>query len=147
MNRTAYSKLSCASVLLARPLLSFASSSLVISVLNSLKLDEDKVRVSNEGVETLEELRLLHFAAKEREKWSRDSYPQYEKAVEKLYSLNPEGYTHNVSQAWKYHYKMRLGLSADGQGPSDSWTKCMIEAVKFADKAIEINPEKRLLHN
>ena len=46
---------------------------LVISVLGNLKPDEDKVRVSNEGVETLDELRLLHVAAKEREKWSRGS--------------------------------------------------------------------------
>lgn len=115
---------------------------LVISVLEQLKLDEDKVRVSNEGVETLDELRLLHFAAKEREKWSRDSYPQYEQAVEKLYSLNPDGYTHNVSQGWKYHYKMRLGLCVDGADPADARTKCMIEAVKFAERAIEINPSK-----
>ena len=43
---------------------------LVVSVLSSFDLEEDKVRVSNEGIETIEELRLLHFAAKEREKWT-----------------------------------------------------------------------------
>ena len=71
---------------------------LLISILKQLKLDEDKVRVTNEGSKTLDELRLLHFAAKECEKWSRDPHPQYEQAVEKLHSLNPDGYTHNVSQ-------------------------------------------------
>ena len=82
---------------------------LVVSVLESLELEEDKIRVSNEGVQTIEELRLLHFAAKEREKWSRDSYARYQEAVEKLYSINPNGYTHNVSQGWKYHYKCDWG--------------------------------------
>ena len=116
---------------------------LVISVLNSFELEEDKVRVSNEGVETIEELRLLHFAAKEREKWSRDSYPPYQEAVEKLYEINPEGYTHNVSQAWKYHYKMRLGLCREsGNEQFTGGTICMLDAIKFAKKAIEINPNK-----
>ena len=116
---------------------------LVISVLNSFKLEEDKVRVSNEGVETIEELRLLHFAAKEREKWSKVSYSPYEDAIDKLYSLNPEGYTHNVSQAWKYHYKMRLGLCKEnGDEQYSGSTYCMLDAIKFAERAIEINPNK-----
>jgi class 3 adenylate cyclase/TolB-like protein len=115
---------------------------LVVSVLESLELEEDKIRVSNEGVQTIEELRLLHFAAKEREKWSRDSYARYEEAVEKLYSINPNGYTHNVSQGWKYHYKMRLGLCIENDSGKIGATNCMIEAIKYAERAIEINPNK-----
>jgi class 3 adenylate cyclase/TolB-like protein len=114
---------------------------LVVSVLSSFDLEEDKVRVSNEGIETIEELRLLHFAAKEREKWTVGSYPAYADAVDKLFALNPEGYTQNVSQAWKYHYKMRLGLCRNEDKKNGS-TNCMIEAIKFVDKAVELNPSK-----
>jgi len=110
--------------------------------ISSFSLEEDKIRVSNDGVETIEELRLLHFAATEREKWSRESYPGYEKAVEKLYAINPKGYTHNVSQAWKYHYKMRLGFCGAGDKARSGRTNCMLEAIKFADRAIEIKPTK-----
>ena len=57
---------------------------LVLAVLESFKLEEDKIRVSNDDIKTIEELRLLQFAAKEREKWSRASYPAYEEAINKL---------------------------------------------------------------
>ena len=83
---------------------------LVLSVLSKFNLREDKIRVSNDDIETIEELRLLQFAAKEREKWSRKGYSDYEKALDKLYKINPNGYAHNLSQAWKHHYKFRLGF-------------------------------------
>ena len=83
---------------------------LVLSVLSKFNLEEDKIRVSNDDIETIEELRLLQFAAKEREKWSREGYSDYEKALDELYKINPNGYAHNLSQAWKYHYKFRLGF-------------------------------------
>ena len=38
----------------------------MLSVLSKFNLEEDKIRVSNDDIETLEELRLLQFAAKER---------------------------------------------------------------------------------
>ena len=60
---------------------------LVLAVLESFKLEEDEIRVSNDDIKTIEELRLLQFAAKEREKWSRASYPAYEEAINKLYSI------------------------------------------------------------
>ena len=60
---------------------------LVLSVLSKFNLEEDKIRVSNDDIETIEELRLLKFAAKEREKWSREGYSDYEKALDKLYKL------------------------------------------------------------
>ena len=82
----------------------------VLSVLSKFNLEEDKIRVSNDDIDTIEELRLLQFAAKEREKWSRNGYFDYEKTLDELYSINPNGYAHNLSQAWKYHYKIRLGF-------------------------------------
>ena len=57
---------------------------LVLSVLSKFNLEEDKIRVSNDDIETIEELRLLQFAAKEREKWSREGYFDYEKTLDKL---------------------------------------------------------------
>ncbi len=120
----------------------------VLSVLSKFNLDEDKIRVSNDDIETIEELRLLQFASKEREKWSRDGYFDYEKSLDKLYSINPKGYAHNLSQAWKYHYKFRLGFckpqnkKASKKERKAITSNCFLEAIKFANKAIEINPKK-----
>ena len=102
--------------------------------------DKEK-RSSYDDVTTLEELKLLHLASLEREKWSQESFPVYENAVEQLYKFNPQGYSNNLTKAWKFHYKMRLGLCkiADDQkniGP----TSCITEALKFAETAIEIDP-------
>jgi len=102
--------------------------------------DKEK-RSSYNDVTTLEELKLLHLASLEREKWSQKSFPVYENAVEQLYKFNPQGYSNNLTKAWKFHYKMRLGLCkiADDQkniGP----TSCITEALKFAETAIEIDP-------
>ncbi len=121
---------------------------LVLSVLSKFNLEEDKIRVSNDDIETIEELRLLQFAAKEREKWSRDGYFDYEKSLDKLYSINPNGYAHNLSQAWKYHYKFRLGFckpqnkQATKKERKATSSNCFLKAIKFANKAIEINPKK-----
>ena len=121
---------------------------LVLSVLSKFNLEEDKIRVSNDDIETIEELRLLQFAAKEREKWSREGYFDYEKTLDKLYSINPNGYAHNLSQAWKYHYKIRLGFcKPQNKQPTkkerkETTTNCFLEAIKFANKAIKINPKK-----
>ena len=98
-------------------------------------------RSSYSDVTNLEELRLLHLASLEREKWSKNSFPVYENAVEQLYKLNPQGYSNNLTKAWKFHYKMRLGLCKieDDQkniGP----TSCITKALKFAETAIEIDP-------
>ena len=98
--------------------------------------DKEK-RSSYDDVTTLEELKLLHLASLEREKWSQESFPVYENAVEQLYKFNPQGYANNLTKAWKFHYKMRLGLCkiADDQkniGP----TSCITEALKFAETAI-----------
>ncbi len=121
---------------------------LVLSVLSKFNLEEDKIRVSNDDIVTIEELRLLQFASKEREKWSRDGYFDYEKSLDKLYSMNPNGYAHNLSQAWKYHYKFRLGFckpknkQATKNERKASSSNCFLKAIKFANKAIEINPKK-----
>ena len=121
---------------------------LVLSVLSKFNLREDKIRVSNDDIETIEELRLLQFAAKEREKWSREGYSDYEKALDKLYKINPNGYAHNLSQAWKHHYKFRLGFckpksnKASKKERRAASTACFIKAMEFATKAIEINPDK-----
>ena len=121
---------------------------IVLSVLSKFNLEEDKIRVSNDDIETIEELRLLQFASKEREKWSRDGYFDYEKSLDKLYSINPKGYAHNLSQAWKYHYKFRLGFckpqnkQATKKERKATSSNCFLEAIKFANKAIEINPKK-----
>ena len=37
-------------------------------------------------------IKTLQFAAKEREKWSKEGYFDYEKALDKLYKINPNGY-------------------------------------------------------
>ncbi len=121
---------------------------LVLSVLSKFNLREDKIRVSNDDIETIEELRLLQFAAKEREKWSRVGYSDYEKALDKLYKINPNGYAHNLSQAWKHHYKFRLGFckpksnKASKKERREASTACFLKAMEFATKAIEINPDK-----
>ena len=121
---------------------------LVLSVLSKFNLREDKIRVSNDDIETIEELRLLQFAAKEREKWSREGYSDYEKALDKLYKINPNGYAHNLSQAWKHHYKFRLGFckpksnKASKKERRAASTACFLKAMEFATKAIEINPDK-----
>ena len=121
---------------------------LVLSVLSKFNLEEDKIRVSNDDIETIEELRLLQFAAKEREKWSKEGYFDYEKALDKLYKINPNGYAHNLSQAWKHHYKFRLGFckpksnKASKKERRAASTACFIKAMEFATKAIEINPDK-----
>ena len=121
---------------------------LVLSVLSKFNLKEDKIRVSNDDIETIEELRLLQFAAKEREKWSREGYSDYEKALDKLYKINPNGYAHNLSQAWKHHYKFRLGFckpknnKASKKERRAASTACFLKAMEFATKAIEINPDK-----
>ena len=121
---------------------------LVLSVLSKFNLEEDKIRVSNDDIVTIEELRLLQFASKEREKWSRDGYFDYEKSLDKLYSINPKGYAHNLSQAWKYHYKFRLGFckpqnkQATKNERKATSSNCFLKAIKFANKAIEINPKK-----
>ncbi len=121
---------------------------LVLSVLSKFNLEEDKIRVSNDDIETIEELRLLQFAAKEREKWSREGYSDYEKALDKLYKINPNGYAHNLSQAWKHHYKFRLGFckpkinKASKKERRAASTACFLKAMEFATKAIEINPDK-----
>ena len=120
----------------------------VLSVLSKFNLEEDKIRVSNDDIVTIEELRLLQFAAKEREKWSRNGYFDYEKTLDELYSINPNGYAHNLSQAWKYHYKIRLGFckpqnkKATKKERKATTTNCFLKAIKFASKAIEINPKK-----
>ena len=36
----------------------------MLSVLSKFNLEEDKIRVSNDDIETIEELRLLQFAAR-----------------------------------------------------------------------------------
>ena len=121
---------------------------LVLSVLSKFNLREDKIRVSNDDIETIEELRLLQFAAKEREKWSREGYSDYEKALDKLYKINPNGYAHNLSQAWKHHYKFRLGFCKPKSNKASKKERrasvnCMLlKAMEFATKAIEINPDK-----
>ena len=121
---------------------------LVLSVLSKFNLEEDKIRVSNDDIETIEELRLLQFAAKEREKWSKEGYFDYEKALDKLYKINPNGYAHNLSQAWKHHYKFRLGFckpksnKASKKERRAASTACFLKAMEFATKAIEINPDK-----
>ncbi len=121
---------------------------LVLSVLSKFNLEEDKIRVSNDDIVTIEELRLLQFASKEREKWSRDGYFDYEKSLDKLYSMNPNGYAHNLSQAWKYHYKFRLGFckpqnnQATKNERKATSSNCFLKAIKFTNKAIEINPKK-----
>ena len=120
----------------------------VLSVVSKFNLEEDKIRVSNDDIVTIEELRLLQFAAKEREKWSRNGYFDYEKTLDELYSINPNGYAHNLSQAWKYHYKIRLGFckpqnkKATKKERKATTTNCFLKAIKFASKAIEINPKK-----
>ena len=121
---------------------------LVLSVLSKFNLEEDKIRVSNDDIETIEELRLLQFAAKEREKWSREGYSDYEKALDKLYKINPNGYAHNLSQAWKHHYKFRLGFCKPKSNKASkkerrvASTSCFLKAIEFATKAIKINPDK-----
>ena len=40
---------------------------------------------------------------------------------------------------------MRLGLCVDGTDPADARTKCMIEAVKFAERAIELIHQRQML--
>ena len=121
---------------------------LVLSVLSKFNLEEDKIRVSNDDIETIEELRLLQFAAKEREKWSREGYSDYEKALDELYKINPNGYAHNLSQAWKYHYKFRLGFckpknnQASKKERRATSTECFLKAIEFSTKAIDINPNK-----
>ena len=121
---------------------------ILFSQLKNSNLEEDKIRVSNDDIETIEELRLLQFAAKEREKWSREGYSDYEKALDELYKINPNGYAHNLSQAWKYHYKFRLGFcnpqnkKATKKERKATTTNCFLKAIKFASKAIEINPKK-----
>ena len=121
---------------------------LVLSVLSKFNLREDKIRVSNDDIKTIEELRLLQFAAKEREKWSRVGYSDYEKALDKLYKINPNGYAHNLSQAWKHHYKFRLGFckpksnQASKKERRAASTACFLKAMEFATKAIEIDPKK-----
>jgi tetratricopeptide (TPR) repeat protein len=65
-----------------------------------------------------------------------------------LYRINPDGYAHNLSQAWKHHYKFRLGLcrsKSDGAAREEHRalnTECFLKALKFANRAIEINPNK-----
>ena len=121
---------------------------LVLSVLSKFNLEEDKIRVSNDDIETIEELRLLQFAAKERENWSREGYSDYKKALDELYKINPNGYAHNLSQAWKYHYKFRLGFckpesnQASKKERRAASTECFLKAMEFATKAIDINPDK-----
>ena len=121
---------------------------LVLSVLSKFNLEEDKIRVSNDDIETIEELRLLQFAAKEREKWSREGYSDYEKALDELYKINPNGYAHNLSQAWKFHYKFRLGFckpknnQASKKERRATSTECFLKAIEFSTKAIDINPNK-----
>ena len=121
---------------------------LVLSVLSKFNLEEDKIRVSNDDIETIEELRLLQFAAKEREKWSKEGYFDYEKALDKLYKINPNGYAHNLSQAWKHHYKFRLGFCKPKSNKASkierraASTSCFLKAMEFSTKAIELNPDK-----
>ncbi len=119
---------------------------LVLAVLESFKLEEDKIRVSNDDIKTIEELRLLQFAAKEREKWSRASYPAYEEAINKLYSINPNGYAHNLGKAWQFHYKHRLGFCANKEMTREvrkkNTTLCFEKALEHANKAIQVNPNK-----
>ena len=119
---------------------------LVLAVLESFKLEEDKIRVSNDDIKTIEELRLLQFAAKEREKWSRASYPAYEEAINKLYSINPNGYAHNLGKAWQFHYKHRLGFCANKEMTREvrkkNTTLCFEKALEHANKAIKVNPAK-----
>ena len=119
---------------------------LVLGVLESFKLEEDKIRVSNDDIKTIEELRLLQFAAKEREKWSRASYPSYEDAINKLYAINPDGYAHNLGKAWQYHYKHRLGFCANKEMTKEvrkkNTTMCFEKALEHANKAIKANSAK-----
>ncbi len=119
---------------------------LVLGVLESFKLEEDKIRVSNDDIKTIEELRLLQFAAKERERWSRASYPSYEDAINKLYAINPDGYAHNLGKAWQYHYKHRLGFCANKEMTKEvrkkNTTMCFEKALEHANKAIKANSAK-----
>ena len=119
---------------------------LVLAVLESFKLEEGKIRVSNDDIKTIEELRLLQFAAKEREKWSRASYPAYEEAINKLYSINPDGYAHNLGKAWQYHYKHRLGFCVKPgmtrEVRKKNTTACFEKALEHSNKAIKANSVK-----